>query len=63
MGGSFICERISLEKDHPQKGKGSKELLNVECSINYSSGASSRHGKGKAHVECLVLYGFKGVVF
>jgi hypothetical protein len=30
--------------------KGRRELLNLECSINYdSAGASSRRRKGKAH--------------
>jgi hypothetical protein len=34
----------------PRKVKGRRELLNLECSINYDSkGASSRRGKGKAH--------------
>lgn len=64
VGGGVPREGISLEKDHPRNGTSSKELLNLECSINYSSGTSSRHGKGKAHVvnvECFVLYGFNGV--
>lgn len=43
-------KRISLEKDRPQKGKGSRELLNLECSLIYCSGVSSKHGKRKAHV-------------
>jgi hypothetical protein len=31
--------------------RGIRELWNLECSINYDSvGASSRQGKGKAHV-------------
>lgn len=34
----------------PWKVKGRRELLNIECSINYDSkGASSKHGKSKAH--------------
>jgi hypothetical protein len=33
------------------KSRGRRELLNLECSINYdTSGASSRRGEGKAHV-------------
>jgi hypothetical protein len=36
--------------DTTQKVKGRRELLNLECSINYDAkGASSRCGKGKAH--------------
>jgi hypothetical protein len=41
---------ISLEKNHPQKGKGSRELLNLECSLIYCSRVPSKRGKGKAHV-------------
>ena len=34
-------------KDTPQKVKGTRDLLNLECSINYDAkGASSRRGKG-----------------
>jgi hypothetical protein len=48
----------SIEEDHPQEVKvcvlrlrGRRELLNLECSINYDIAcASSRRGKGKAHV-------------
>jgi hypothetical protein len=37
-------------KDTPQKVKGKRELMNLECSINYDvKGASSTHGKAKAH--------------
>jgi hypothetical protein len=39
------------EKEAYSKSRGRRELLNLECSINYdTSGASSRHRKGKAHV-------------
>jgi len=32
------------------KPRGRRELLNLECSINYDAyGTSSRRGKGKAH--------------
>jgi hypothetical protein len=46
-----LCEGFEDTKvDLPRKGKGRRELLNLECSINYDSkGASSRRGKGKAH--------------
>jgi tRNA(His) 5'-end guanylyltransferase len=46
----------AIEEDHAREGKGAssrgrRELLNLECSINYESTcASSRRGKGKAHV-------------
>jgi hypothetical protein len=48
---------IAIEEDHPREVKGAcsnprgrRELLNLECSINYdTTGTSSRHGKGKAH--------------
>jgi hypothetical protein len=46
----------AIENDHYREVKGAcsrgrRELLNLECSINYeSTGASSRCGKGKAHV-------------
>jgi hypothetical protein len=34
----------------PRKVKGSRELMNLNCSINYDTKrASSRHGKDKAH--------------
>lgn len=47
-----------VEEDHPREVKGvcsntrgKRELLNLECSINCdTAGASSRRGKGKAHV-------------
>jgi hypothetical protein len=33
------------------KTRGRRELLNLECSINYDTAcASSRRGKGKAHM-------------
>jgi hypothetical protein len=33
------------------KSRGRRELLNLECSINYDTlGASSRRGEGKAHI-------------
>jgi hypothetical protein len=39
-----------LIEDTPRKVKGRRELLNLECSINYvANGASSRCGKDKAH--------------
>jgi hypothetical protein len=42
--------------------RGRRELLNLECSINYDfAGASSRHGKGKVQVfqrGCLGLRAF-----
>jgi hypothetical protein len=46
----------AIEEDHSWEVKGAcsrgrMELLNLECSINYE-GASSRRGRGKAHV-CL----------
>jgi hypothetical protein len=53
-----LCEGIEdIEEDHPRKVKGvrlkprgRRELLNLECSINYDAyGTSSRRGKGKAH--------------
>ena len=32
------------------EGKGSRELMNLECSINYDAKrACSRSGKGKVH--------------
>jgi hypothetical protein len=37
-------------EDTPWEVKGRREILNLECSYNYdANGASSRHGKGKAH--------------
>jgi hypothetical protein len=47
---------IAIEKYHSREVKGAcsrgkRELLNLECSINYeSTSASSRRGKGKAYV-------------
>lgn len=44
----------SIGEDHGRDVKGAcsksraRELLNLECSINYDYGASSRCGKGKA---------------
>jgi hypothetical protein len=48
----------AIEEDHPwevkgvcSKTRGRRELLNLECSINYDTAVvSSRCGKGKAHV-------------
>jgi hypothetical protein len=40
-----------LIEDIPLKVKGRRELLNLECSINYDAkGASSRRGEGKARL-------------
>jgi hypothetical protein len=46
-----IIEGIQdLIEDTPRKLKGTRELLNLECSFNYDAkGASSRRGKGKVH--------------
>lgn len=39
-----------LIEDIARRVKGSRELLNLECSINYDAkGTSSSCGKGKAH--------------
>jgi hypothetical protein len=39
------------EKGAYSKSSGIRELLNLECSINYgNTGTSSRFGKGKVHV-------------
>jgi hypothetical protein len=36
----------------PWKIKGRRELLNLECSINYDAkGVSSKRGKGKTHLR------------
>jgi len=36
----------------PRKVKHRRELLNLDCSINYDAkGASSRRGKGKLHAD------------
>jgi hypothetical protein len=45
------CEGIEDTKEaFPWKVKSRRELLNIECSINYDSmGASSKHGKSMAH--------------
>jgi hypothetical protein len=41
---------VDAIEDIPWKVKGRRELLNLECSINYDAkGASSRCGKGKAY--------------
>jgi hypothetical protein len=46
----FGDERIKdLIEDTPRKFKGRRELLNLECSINYDAKGASRSGKGKAH--------------
>jgi hypothetical protein len=62
-----LCEGIedntmalltAIEKDHPRevkgvcsKSRGKRELLNLECSINYgTSSTSSTRGKGKGHI-------------
>jgi hypothetical protein len=46
-----LCEEIDVTLEvTPQKIKGRRELLNLECSINHDAkGASSRRGKGKTH--------------
>ena len=47
-----------MKEAFPWKVKGRRELLNIECSINYDSmGASSKHGKARlmlSSVECFV---------
>lgn len=48
-----------LTEDTPRKGKGSRELLNLECFIIHDvKGSSSRHEKSKAYaIQCLRVVG------